>query len=87
MIYTHIDETPVFGGKIKVDFRETPKAFIIKTLEFNYRYPAYGIEVIKHGLRINKDGSKHAIVTGENYFVLYPYRCGEPFMFEKDLTA
>ena len=82
MIYKHIDTTPVFGGSIRVDFKETQNAFIIKTLEFNYRYPAYGIEVIKQGLRINKSGSAHAIVKGETYFVLYPYRNGKPFLFE-----
>ena len=82
MIYKHVDETPIFGGSIRVDFRETPKAFVIKTLEFNYRYTAYGIEVLKPGLRINKSGSAHAIVMGETYFVLYPYRIGKPFLFE-----
>ena len=82
MIYKHVDETPVFGGSIRVDFKETQKAFVIKTLEFNYRYPAYGIEVLKRGLRINKSGSAHAIVKGETYFVLYPYRIGKPFLFE-----
>ena len=83
MTYIHKDDTPVFGGMIKIDFRETADAFCLKSIVFDYRYPPYGIEVLKHDLRINKNGSRHAIVMLHNAFVLYPYRNGKPFYFKK----
>lgn len=34
------------------------------------------------GYLINKEKSPHAINLGEDYFVIYPYRAGIPFLFE-----
>lgn len=86
MIYRHKDDTPVFGGSVTVDYHLTGETHVLKLVDFNYRYPAYGIDTIfkNKTVRIDNRRSKHAIVVRPGFFVLYPYRMGKPFLFEKE---
>lgn len=70
------------GGKILIDIKETPSTYIIKTLEFSLHYPIGEIEVLKNGLKVQKHRSPHCITKDDNYFVIYPYRNGTPFVFK-----
>lgn len=84
MIYKYKDDTPVFGGSVTVDYHSTGETHVLKLIDFNYRYPAYGIDAIFKNkiVRITRR-SKHAIVVRPGFFVLYPYRNGKPFYLKK----
>jgi len=74
-------------GRIEVDYKRIGDTHTIKLIKFDVRYPIYGIEVLQQGtLRIKQGRSQHAIKTGVDYFVLYPYRNGKPFIFERAKT-
>ena len=51
----------------------------ITTNDINEFYKALSGNVPRRGVRY------YNIKTGDDYFVLYPYRNGKPFIFEKEL--
>ena len=88
MLYTYNDDTPIFGGRITVDYTRNEYGHTLKLVKFDVRYPASGIDkIFEKGLvRINGK-SRHELITGKDFFVLYPYRIGKPFLFEKHENA
>ena len=74
------------GGKILLEVKETPKAFKLKLIESTVRYDAPQIDDMfrcKNDVTIRKDGSNHAVdIGGDDWFCLYPYRCGAVYLFE-----
>ena len=88
MIYIYNDETPIFGGRITIDYTRNEAGHTLKLVKFDVRYPTSGIDKIfeKGIVRINGK-SRHALITGEDFFVLYPYRNGTPFLFEREEKA
>ena len=87
-IYEDWDLIPnTVRGRIEVDYERNGDTHTIKLIKFDVRYPIYGIDVLQKGtLKIKQGRSKHAIKTGDDYFVLYPYRNGKPFIFERAKT-
>lgn len=85
MKYIYRDTTPIFGGEIRVDYSYRNETHIIKLISFEMRYPVYGIDAIfKKGIvKIGKH-SRHAIIAENDYLVLYPFRIGKPFLFERE---
>ena len=84
--YRYFDQSPVFGGEILVDAKETKSAFILRLVSFRVRYPHGGIDTLLFGnadglVRIPKRSSTHALNIWPHDFVLYPYRAGVPFLF------
>lgn len=72
-------------GKIILEVKETPSSFKFKLIENTIRYDAPHIEDMfrdKDTVVIKKAGSKHALnIVGDDWFCLYPYRCGVPYPF------
>ncbi len=81
-------------GEIVLDVRETKTAFALSLVENNVRYDTPQIEDMflrAKRVLIKKSGSKHAMqfstIGGKNYeewFCLYPYRCGVPYAFTEE---
>lgn len=70
---------------IEVEAKETEKSFILKLIRDDSRYKDGHMEVLfgdSGRVVINKDGSPHAIVNNDDWFVVYPNRNGVPFLFE-----
>lgn len=73
-------------GEIVVDIHETEKSYIFKLIKNTYRYSPAQIDLLfakSNRVAIKKEKSQHAIVEGNDYFVIYPYRAGLPFLFEQ----
>lgn len=72
-------------GVIIIEVSETAKSYVFKLIKNTLRYSPAHIDMMfeKDGKTIiNKEKSPHAINFGEDYFVIYPYRAGIPFLFE-----
>lgn len=83
--YTHED---MGGGVIELYVKETEKAFILKLLKNTCRYsPAHIDMLFKKSDRVivRKYESRHAMRFSagfHDYFVIYPFQAGIPFLFE-----
>lgn len=79
------DESYLHAYHIVIDFKETPKSYILTMVENNSRYGAPQIEPMfakSKRVVIGKSGDEHALIPwGDNSFTLYPYRCGVPYLF------
>lgn len=77
------------GGEIVIDFKETEKSFCLTLLSNTCRYSPPHIDMLfskSSSIRILKSKSSHAFFFSDfanDWFVLYPYRDGIPFLFEK----
>ena len=72
----------VYSGNQEIDaFRyKKSREFDIKMAEDGYENPFWRDHELFR--RFNKEKNPHAINLGEDYFVIYPYRAGIPFLFE-----
>lgn len=73
---------------IKVKVKETEKSYSMQLIENNSRYSPGHIDMLfskKDRIVIKKEKSQHCIknVLGDNSFVIYPFRAGIPFVFDK----
>ena len=79
----------IFGGYVKIRFKETEKSFILTLMENACRFGAPHIDDLFRNtdrLVIRKSGSQHALNVCDafdDWFCLYPWRCGEPYAFQK----
>lgn len=82
----HIKDDGYFDkGTIIIGVSETAKSYIFKLIENTFRYSPAHIDMMfakSNKVIINKEKSPHVINLGEDYFVIYPYRAGIPFLFE-----
>lgn len=72
---------------VRVAFKQTKSRFTLTLIDdaLDYRHidpPLDDAFLHSRKLVINKNGSKHALVDGKTYFVLYPFRAGVPFLFD-----
>ena len=90
-LYEYEDKTIVFGGKIKVEVKETRKSITLRLIENTFRYSPPQIDLLFGGsevVRISKRHPQHSINRdsnyglGEEWFVIYPFHLGIPFLFE-----
>lgn len=85
-LYKHIKDDGYFDkGTIIIKVSETAKSYIFKLIENTFRYSPAHIDMMftkSNKVIINKEKNPHAINLGEDYFVIYPYRAGIPFLFE-----
>lgn len=85
-LYKHTKDDGYFDkGTIIIGVSETAKSYIFKLIENTFRYSPAHIDMMfakSNKVIINKEKSPHAINLGEDYFVIYPYRAGIPFLFE-----
>lgn len=74
------------NGSIVVEVSETEKSYILKLIENTYKYSPAHIDMLfekSNKVVIKKEKSPHAIIEGGDYFVIYPYRAGLPYLFEQ----
>lgn len=85
-LYKHTKDDGYFDkGAIIIEVSETVKSYIFKLIENTFRYSPAHIDMMftkSNKVIINKEKSPHVINLGEDYFVIYPYRAGIPFLFE-----
>lgn len=86
-IYIHrAEETDYMdrGATVTVSVTDTGKAICLKLIENTFRYLNGNLEMLLQPgkARINKERSPHAIHYGDDWFCIYPYRNGIPFMFD-----
>lgn len=72
---------------VRVVFKQTRSQFSLTLTDdspdyFHIEPPLDDVFLHSRKLVIKKNGSKHALVDGDAYFVLYPFRAGTPFLFE-----
>ena len=73
---------------IKVRVRETKKSYIIQFVEDNSRFFPAHLGMLfgaKNKAVIEKEKSKHyfEIYDDGKWFIIYPFRMGIPFLFDK----
>lgn len=73
-----------------IKFKETKESYILTLISDDSRYPSGHIEMLfKNSPKavINKKRSPHGMVTGDDWFTIYPFRAGMPFLFEFQESA
>ncbi len=86
--YEHKD---MGGGVIEMEVKETDSSYIFELKKNTCRYsPGHMDMLFQKGNRVvlKKKGGKHALRFSDfedhrNWFVLYPFRAGIPFYFER----
>lgn len=72
-------------GKIVLQLKESEKSYNFQLVVNTMRYSPAHIDMMfskSDKARVPKANSPHAINFGEDYFVIYPYRAGIPFLFD-----
>lgn len=84
-LYEYVDDDIPGGGHITIKVSETDKSYIFALVENTCRYDPWRItSLFKNSNKaiIKKDNGKHAVRTCDDFFVIYPYRDGIPYLFE-----
>lgn len=84
-LYRYSKDELFNSGVITIEVSETNKSYIFKLIENTFRYSPAHIDMLfskSNRIMINKEKNPHAINIGEDYFVIYPYRAGIPFLFD-----
>jgi len=72
---------------IGINVKETEKSYIFELMKNTYRYSPAQIDMLfskSDNVTINKFKNPHPIRDYGNWFVIYPYQSGIPFLFELD---
>lgn len=79
------DDYMDIGSYLICRVEETEKSITLELIENTFRYLNGNLEMLlKEGkARINKSRSPHAMRFYQDGFVIYPYRNGIPFYFER----
>lgn len=72
---------------ITIEVKETEKSYILTLVSDDSRYSPAHIEMLfkkSKRVKINKEYNGHPMIWGsrKEYFVIYPYQSGIPFLFE-----
>lgn len=73
------------NGSVVIEVSETAKSYIFNLIDNTFRYSPAHIDMLfakSDRISIRKEKSPHAIIEGNNYFVIYPYCAGIPYLFE-----
>lgn len=85
-LYKHIKDDEYFNRvKIIIEVSETAKSYIFELINNTFRYSPAHIDMMfakSDRVIIKKEKNPHTIILGNDYFVIYPYRAGIPFLFE-----
>lgn len=75
-------------GTITIQVKSTDKTLSFTLLENTIRYSPSAIDMLfskSNAIKINKARSQHSISADyDDWFVMYPYRLGIPFLFERE---
>lgn len=86
--YSKNDKAMNDYGTIIIHVSETDKSYILRLIENTCRYSPAHIDMLfakNNKAIINKNKSLHTIKFYDNgCFVIYPYRGGIPFLFERE---
>ena len=84
-LYIHKDNSFNNRGEYIIRLKETDKAYIFELIKNNMRFSPAHLDMMfskSNRARVNKDKSPHAMNIGEDYFIIYPYRAGIPYLFD-----
>ena len=85
-LYKHTkDDEYLDREKIIIEVSETAKLYIFELIINTFRYSPVHIDMMfakSDRVIISKEKKPHAIILGNDYFIIYPYRAGIPFLFE-----
>lgn len=76
------------GGVVEMEVKETPTAFTFRLLKNTCRYSPAHVDMLfakSDKAVVRKHGSRHAMRFSsafDDYFVIYPFQAGIPFLFE-----
>lgn len=86
--YSKKDKAMNDYGTVITHVSETDKSYILRLIENTCRYSPAHIDMLfakNNKAIINKNKSPHAIeFYNDEHFVIYPYRGGIPFLFERE---
>lgn len=85
-LYKAVDEYKEYD--ISLNVKETEKSYIIQLVENKSRFSPALFDMMfksKNKICIQKMRNPHVIINDEqdDYFVIYPYRRGIPYLFNK----
>lgn len=72
-------------GEYIIKLKETEKAYTFELIKNDMRFSPSHLDVLfgkSKKVKINKEKSPHAINVGGDWFCIYPYRAGIPYVFE-----
>lgn len=85
-LYIYKDNSFGNRGEYIVKLKETDKSYIFELVKNDMRFSPAQLDMMfskSNRVKVSKDKSHHAMNTGEDYFVIYPYRAGIPFLFDR----
>lgn len=88
-IYKCTDRDGLYRYNITIKAFETEKSYVIELIADDSRFPSGYIDMLFHKSQramIRKHGGRHPFLQGPNYFVIYPFQGGMPFLFELQET-
>ena len=83
--YKYEDTSYGNHGEIILQVKESEKSYNFQLIKNTMRFSPAHIDMMfskSDKARVPKVNSPHAINFGEEYFVIYPYRAGIPFLFD-----
>lgn len=87
-LYIHTDNSFGNRGEYIIRLKETDKSYIFELVKNDMRFSPAHLDMMfskSNKVRVNKDKSPHAInIVGDDWFCIYPYRLGIPYVFEYD---
>ena len=85
-LYIHKDNSFVNNGEYIIRLKETDKSYIFELVKNNMRFSPAHLDMMfskSNRVRVNKDKSIHTMnIVGDDWFCIYPYRSGFPYVFE-----
>ena len=73
-------------GEYIIKLKETEKSYTFELIKNDMRFSKGHLDMLfskSKKVKINKEKSPHAInISGDDWFCIYPYRAGIPYVFE-----
>lgn len=86
-LYRYVDKDDATNrGEYIIKLRETPTSYVFERIKNDMRFSPVHLDMMfesSDGVTVNKTKTSHAINTvGDDWFCIYPYRAGIPYVFE-----
>lgn len=85
-LYRYEDKSYGNRGEYIIRLTETEKAYTFELVKNDMRFSPAHLDMMfekSNKAKVNKQRSLHAInISGDDWFCIYPYRAGIPFVFE-----
>lgn len=85
-LYRWAWESYTNNGEYLIKVTETEKSYTFELVENTMRFSPAHMDMLfekSNKVKINKEKSPHAMnISGDDWFCVYPYRAGIPYVFE-----